>query len=540
MQQMSTEDDRIDAALSGLEDHDTTHEWVGRILLVVVLIAAAGAAVWWFVLRRKGDNPPKPTTMTFDKNGVPCEWSNLYLTPLPSLLKPTATELEVYLGLPDPEFGVLRVATFNSDSTIGLGLYPDKQTALPNSAKIKIQLCTGAAGVIVTMQNLTLKHNSSQTDLPLTKNTPLSCGGPGGAAQYLRLITACDGRNLPDARITDEGMNNSWGVAIQQTTTEAVLSYRKTSLNPGDSPDVRFVKMPSKEWATLAFSIRSQLCAPAQPTIAPRKTVPPAIDYPGLMSLLGMSVSKARGKRLCPIDYRTPGGSYYPGRARERSNLVVYLSTADKFIATTGNRLTQVDDVEQASAFVLTYMYQPSSGVTTDGTGSCTGAWTLQAAGTSKFLCMVPSTVWSPSDLTLLLDKPGTDELDAELIEPHDAAFDVRFRIGLNFCKDISWNNVPAGSPTAGTIYNSFGDCVQNDTLQPDFAIVGTTCMTYDGFKCWGINTIPAYGLTRDMKLTPLKGPLSTLLRLRLHVVKNNIVIPVPKYTQTTDTCANV
>ena len=197
--------------------------------------------------------------------------------------------------------------------------------------------------------------------------------------------------------------------------------------------------------------------------------------------------------------------------------------------------------MNEASAFVLTYMYQPPSGLVMDGTGRCTGAWTLQAAGTSKFLCMVPSQVWSPSDLTLLLDKPWDDNFDAELIEPHDAAFDVRFRIGLNFCKDITYNNVPKTRQDS-SLYNSFGDCVLKNTLLPDFAIVGTTCMTEDGLpktECWGIR-LPAYGLTSDMKLTPLKATSTTLLRLRLHVVKNNIVIPVPEYDQTTDTCADL
>ena len=304
MQQMSTEDDRIDAALSGLEDHDTTHKWVGRILLVVVLIAAAGAAVWWFVLRKKGD-PPKPSALTFDKNGVPCEWSSLYLTPLPSLLKSTATELEVYLGFPDPDYGVLRVATFESNQTIGLGLYPDKQKALPSSAKIKIQLCTGAAGVIVSMQDLALDQNATDKEPPLQKmSTTLSCGGSGGAAQYLRLISACGGPNPLNDRITTDGMNNSWGVAIQQPTTKAVLCYQQATLASGSQPNVRFIVMPKSGWRVLAFSIRSQLCAPSQPTIAPPKTLPPAIDYTGLMSLLGLSVSKARAKQSCPITYR--------------------------------------------------------------------------------------------------------------------------------------------------------------------------------------------------------------------------------------------
>lgn len=530
----------IDDAISVLEDGSSSSHRKGRVVFIVVLllVAAVGATVWWLIIRtRNTDVVSSRWKVPSDSNGIPCAWSALHMNPLQTLLKSDVKEFKILLGIPDPSFGVLRVVKFNKDKTISLDLKPSADDDLSENT-LDVNVCNDNK-MLISGNGMTLLANERGKTIPCLVEHPVGCGS---ASNYVLLNYKCDGPSgdeFPNPTYT----NDLYGTVVRQAPVKAWLCVKSDTI--ATTPDVRFLEFTtedSADWEMLVFMVSSPSCIFA-PSTTPPKALPPALaGYPALFELL-FDVPYDAKAASCPITLDIVYGATRP---QEQSYLIVYLSSAGdstKYIAAkdvkdddqTRRTLTQVNTLEEATLFVLTYVYVPRYPGTMYDKFFCFSSWTLQEAGTDSYLSIVPAKVFDPN--TLKISGTPVEHADVGLIRPHMATCDIRFRIGLNFCTDVTWNK------------NVFppGECFVDDNIVNTFEMVGTTCVD-DVHTCASNPQIPAYALVSgekdddpELQLTRLsaeKVPPEKRLRLQMHIVKNAIQRPIPPFPYTNNNCA--
>lgn len=493
------EDERINDALQGLVGQggssQTSHI---RVVIIVVIVAAVAVALWFIVFRKKGGGSRKPADRQrgdYDADGVPCFWSTFINTPITRLVK-SNTSVEVYMGLPDFQWGTLRVFQFTKDG-LKLPYASDRSSPLPATSRLTLTVCPDS------MVHLSCKIDGEMYYLARSGDTgdtliKTDQGGCGATKTSLRAVNDC--------QYGDDGPVNVWGYGIVFTQMDGViLSYCCDDVrwydpkHPPPDDDV-CLHVPGRNatyvnaaaWLISAKAIDGSCVQKAPAKL--ENPVPP-VHFPSLTEFV--EVSGGKSFELPPA---LPCG-HLPALPAPGTELRMYLqldtrghNDTDTFLAISDDKkhLKLVNSVSEATVFCAT-LSLPHIGLQIgrktpyDCYG---GVWTICEDGTHNYLHALPNTYEpSPCWTQLPLGSSSARAVryhPATIGNPYMASLDVRYCLGFNFCSPLAGNQTSIANQGQVSV-----QCAES--LGTGFTLCSITCLHTDDTVCAFQNTIPEW-----------------------------------------------